>query len=169
MRKKDLTTLFDYSYWANGKVLEAAGRLTDAEFNRPSNVTTRDLRATLVHVVDVDWSWRKRLQGEPKSVWEQELDPTEYAGPADVTAHARADEREMRAWLESLDDESLARPVDASVGEVRLPLWQFLVHLLTHDAQQRCDAATLLSLAGQSPGDLDFLDYVDATREADTP
>lgn len=118
MRKKDLTTLFDHSYWANGKVREAAGRLPDAEFNRPSNVTTRDLRATLVHVID---------------------------------------------------DESLARPVDASVGEVRLPLWQFLVHLLTHDAQQRSDAATLLSLAGQSPGDLDFLDYVDATREAATP
>ena len=163
MRKSDLATLFDYNYWANEEILRAAARLPDDTFTAPSAVTTRDLRATLVHVIDVNWSWRKRLQGEPRSVWEQELDAAEYAGAADVTAHARADEREMRAWLDSLDDDTLARPVDATVSEDRFPLWQYLVHLLMHDAQQRSDAAVLLTLAGESPGDFEFLDYVDST------
>jgi hypothetical protein len=39
-------------------------------------------------------------------------------------------------------------------------LWVFLDHIVTHAAQQQADAATLLSLAGQSPDELTFLEYL---------
>lgn len=47
MRKADVLTLFDYMYWANQRILDAAEQLTADEFVAPSSVTTRDLRATL--------------------------------------------------------------------------------------------------------------------------
>jgi hypothetical protein len=34
--------------------------------------------------------------------------------------------------------------------------------MTTHAAQQQADAANLLSLAGQSPGELSFLEYLAA-------
>ncbi len=42
--------------------------------------------------------------------------------------------------------------------------WQFLTHIVMHAAQQQADAATLLSLAGQSPGDFGFGEYLDTTH-----
>ena len=36
----------------------------------------------------------------------------------------------------------------------------FVQHLVSHGAQQAADAATLLSAAGSSPGDLGFLEYM---------
>ena len=45
MRRKDLETLFGFSYWMKDRVLECAAKLTRAEFQAPSGVTTRDLRA----------------------------------------------------------------------------------------------------------------------------
>lgn len=43
----------------------------------------------------------------------------------------------------------------------RGPRWRFLLHIVFHATQQQADAATLLSLAGSSPGELEFLDHVD--------
>ncbi len=36
----------------------------------------------------------------------------------------------------------------------------FLLHIVTHAAQQQADAATLLSMAGQSPGETTFLEFM---------
>lgn len=56
--------LIDYMYWVNGRLLDAAEPLAPAELAAPTAVTTRDLRATFVHELDVEWSWRLNLQGQ---------------------------------------------------------------------------------------------------------
>ena len=61
MRKTDITTLFDYLYWMRDRILEPATKVSPVVFNSPSNVTSRNLRGTLVHEMDVEWSWRERL------------------------------------------------------------------------------------------------------------
>src|SRR5712691_5848740 len=77
------------------RVLECAAKLTKAEFLAPSGVTTRNLRATLVHTLDVESSWRARLQGKPEEVWKKELAVTDYPRVATLIDHWRRDEREM--------------------------------------------------------------------------
>jgi len=62
----------------------------------------------------------------------------------------------MRAWLATLTDDDLAVAVGPH-GNAR-PLWQYLVHVVTHAVQQQADAATLLTLAGRSPGELEYLE-----------
>jgi len=79
----------------------------------------------------------------------------------------REDEAAMRAWIDSLSDEDLARPID--IGEpTPFPLWYYLEHLLTHAMQQLADAATLLTAEGRSPGELEFLEYADQREMAAT-
>jgi hypothetical protein len=41
------------------------------------------------------------------------------------------------------------------------PLWYHFQHLYTHGIQQFADAAVLLSRAGHSPGEIDFLEFVE--------
>lgn len=69
------------------------------------------------------------------------------------------DEREMRAWLTTLDQAALDAPCRAE-RDAAHPFWIHLQHLYTHAMQQFSDCAVTLTLAGRSPGQLDFLDFV---------
>jgi uncharacterized damage-inducible protein DinB len=160
MRQRDLITLFDYMYWAHRKILASAARLTDPQFTLPSVIAGRDLRATLVHTLDVEMSWRRRLQRRPEDEWRKALPISDYRNVATLADHWTRDEAEMREWVASLDDETLARHADLA-AEKTLPLWYFLLHMVTHSQQHRSESAQLLTQLGRSPGDVDFLDYCD--------
>jgi uncharacterized damage-inducible protein DinB len=175
MRRRDLETLFGFSYWMKDRVLDCAGKLTRAEFLAPSGVTTRDLRATLVHTLDVEWSWRARLRGQPEEVWKKELPLSDYPTAKALIDHWQRDEREMKAWLATLDDETLAQDHDLvpssamSTPKKRYPLWYYVLHIHTHTQQQLGDAAVLLTRMRQSPGNIEFLDYADFLHRKGTP
>jgi len=49
MRARDIHALFDFTYWANRQVLDAVAALPVADFIRPTTITYRNLRGTLVH------------------------------------------------------------------------------------------------------------------------
>jgi uncharacterized damage-inducible protein DinB len=157
-----IRALFDRMEWVNHRLLEGAGRLPPEEWQASSAFTTRDLRGTLVHELDVEWSWRLRLTGDPAEVWGsgRELQPEDYPTVPLLAARWARDEAELRAWLGSLTEADLAAPPATSTGAEARPLWQYLLHVITHSAQQQADAATLLTLTGRSPADIDFLDYV---------
>jgi uncharacterized damage-inducible protein DinB len=159
MNRTDIDSLFDYLYWVNWRLLDAAEALTVVQFTAPPATTTRDLRATLVHELDVEWSWRLNLQGR-MSDDEEDLKADDYPDVATMREHWRRDEAEMRSWLGSLTDDDLAAVVESGFTQSRRPLWQYLVHILVHAAQQQADAATLLTLAGQSPGELGYLEFL---------
>jgi uncharacterized damage-inducible protein DinB len=163
MRKTDIRMLIDYMYWVNHRLLEAAADLTAEQFREPATVTTRDLRATLVHELDVEWSWRLNLLQTPieEIGSEQELQPEDYPDVKTLRSHWARDEAEMRAWIDALSDEDLEGVVASAFTRDRRPLWQYLLHIVTHAAQQQADAATLLTLAGSSPGEIDFLRYLE--------
>jgi uncharacterized damage-inducible protein DinB len=106
MQLVDIVDLFDYMYWVNHRLLTAAARLTKAQFTAHTDVTTRDLRATFVHELDVEWSWRLSLQGRTFAELEAEgeLRPEDYPNLAALRDHWDRDEAEMREWLASMTD-----------------------------------------------------------------
>jgi uncharacterized damage-inducible protein DinB len=168
MRTSDATTLFEHLYWVRDAVLRAADGLSTDEFTSTDTVTNRDLRATLVHELDVQWSWRERLKGADWEEWgeDAELRGDDYASVEAVAEHWRRDEADMRAWLASLTDADLdATPVR---DEDRQPLWHYVMHLYSHGLQQFSEASVLLTRTGHSPGDIGFLEFARATglREA---
>lgn len=107
----------------------------------------------------MEWSWRLNLQAR-LSEDEADLRPDDYPDVGSIREHWRRDEAEMRVWLDMLSEEQFAADVYSGLTDDRRPLCQNLMHLLMHAAQQQADAATLLSLAGRSPGDLGFLEYL---------
>jgi uncharacterized damage-inducible protein DinB len=163
MRQRELATLFDFNYWAHRRILATAARLTDPQFTLRSVIVGRDLRATLVHTLDVECSWRLRLQRRPEEEWRKTLPTNDYRTLTALADHWKRDEAEMRAWVATLDDEALARSADVDPKEQH-PLWYYLVHLFTHSQQHRAESAQLLTQLGHSPGDIDFLDFADQAR-----
>jgi uncharacterized damage-inducible protein DinB len=131
MRQSELATLFDFMYWANRRILQTAARLTVAQFTLPSVIAGRDLRATLVHTLDTECSWRLRLQGREKE-GSKALALSDYRNVAALADHWARDEAEMRAWVASLDDDVLTRTPDDP--RAHFPLWYYLLHVVTHSS-----------------------------------
>jgi len=164
MRKRDIVTLFDFSYWASRQLLSAAANGPVEEFTAPATITYRSLRGTLVHTLDVERSWRLRLQGEHPERWETSLTDEDHPTVAALAERWSADESTMRAWLESLTDEDLEAVAHIGTAD-RFPLWYYLVHIVTHSEQQRRDAAILLAHCGHVAPDTEFLYYADACHQ----
>jgi len=156
MDKAEVVVVFDYLYWMRDRILDAASQLSPAEFTSAGTVVTRDLRATLVHELDVQWSWRTRLRTGSFGP-EDDLAATDYQTVDQVADHWRRDEAEMRSWIAGLTDSQLGA---APPGEESpLPLSYYVLHLLSHAIQQFSEAAVLLTRFGHSPGDIGFLEF----------
>ena len=156
MRVRDLEALYDYHYWANGRVLETATRITAAQFAAPAPVPWHSLRGTLVHLLGAEIGWLARWEGRPPAPRPSDDDRVTVAS---LTALWGESETALRAYLATLADDALDRDFQytRSSGETRVkPFWHTLVHVVNHGTQHRSEAAVLLTMYGASPGDLDL-------------
>ena len=161
MRSADLVALFNYLYWIRDRALARAADLAEEAFVDPSTVAYRDLRATLVHELDVERSWRLRLQGEPTDIWDITLQAADYPDPATLAGHWQRDEAETLIWLAELTEDQLGAAVTVN-GLEGFPLTTYLVHVVMQGIESLSAAAILLHRAGRSMGDVGYLDFVDA-------
>ena len=156
MRSADIRELFGYLYWIRDRVLTAADEAGRDALRASRPGTSRDLRATLVHELDVELGWRTRLSGGE----EVDLDPADYPTIDALAEQWRRDEAEMRRWLATLTDEALAAPPPRETNQ-SFPLWYYLVHVVSHGIQELEEAVVLLGPSGRSPQNLGFRDYAD--------
>ena len=165
MKIQEMATLYDYNYWANRQILDAAARVSGEQFAAPAGLSYGGLRGTLVHTLDAEYGWRMRCQHDEASP-----DLLEAGFPTVEVLRGRwqAEEAAMRAFLAGLHDEDLGRLLRYTVegGELRERiLWHCLIHVVNHGTQHRSEAAILLTNYGQSPGDLDFTVYLRASQK----
>jgi uncharacterized damage-inducible protein DinB len=163
MRQDDVATLFDHLYWLRDRILAAADHPDVLLDGDEAPFTTRDLRATLVHELDVEWSWRVRLQRDDRTEFspdDEELQAADFPTIAAIRERWLVDEVEMRAWIANMTDADLEGPCRTE-SKGSHPFWYHLQHICTHGLQLLCEAAGILSRAGHSPGEIDFLEYVE--------
>jgi uncharacterized damage-inducible protein DinB len=163
MPSTSLVALFEYLYWIRDRALSAATSLAPEQFVDPATIAYRDLRATLVHELDVERSWRLRLQGQPDEVWDITLSAADYPDVAALAGQWLAEEAETLAWLAELTEEALAAPVTVNRLE-GFALSTYLVHVVMHGVESLSAAAILLDRAGQSMGDVGYLDFIDTVE-----
>jgi uncharacterized damage-inducible protein DinB len=161
VRSTDVASLFEYLYWIRDRALARAAELSAEAFVDPATVAYRDLQSTLIHELDVERSWRLRLQGAPTDVWDVTLEAREYPDLATLADHWQRDEADTLAWLSELTDDELAAAVTVN-GLEGFALSTYLVHVVMHGVESLSAAAILLHRSGRSMGDVGFLDFVDA-------
>lgn len=162
MQATDFVTLYGYNFWANGRILEAAARLTPEQFTTPVfRSGYRSVRGTLVHMVDVDWLYLERWRG---------TSPTTYITEADlpdllvITVRWQREGQGIRDFVAGLGDDDLEQMITYTNrrrgASLSFPLWQLLLHVVNHGTQHRSELAVMLSEFGQSPGELDLVHYL---------
>jgi uncharacterized damage-inducible protein DinB len=78
MNLTDIRHLFDYTEWANGLAMDAAGQLPDEDLRRDVSISHQSIFGTLVHMAGAEWIWLERWQGrspakaEAWSTWSTE-------------------------------------------------------------------------------------------------
>lgn len=164
-RLLQIRTLYDYSGWANARILDAATSLTLDQLNAPGDGAYGSVRETLVHAMSAQWGWLARWQSTRPTVPPTgRLDPADFP---DVTAiRTRWDEIERAtcAYVADVSGDDLdrvVRYVSASGETWAYPLWQQLIHQVNHGTQHRSEVAALLTRYGRSPGELDLLVFID--------
>jgi uncharacterized damage-inducible protein DinB len=162
MQPSEIALIFDHLYWVRDRILDTAG---DPGVSWPGTAPAGllGLRATLVHELDVEWSWRRRLTSANPTEFpaeDVELEPGDFPSVGSIRERWTGDEMEMRAWVGSLSAKALDGPCGAETSTSH-PLWAHLQHLYTHGLQQLSNAAWMLSADGHSPGGLDFLEFLE--------
>ncbi len=160
MRVADIRMLYEYNYWATGRIIDTAESITDEQFTRPTRFPWGSLGGTLVHILAAERFWLYRWQGMPSRP-----DPTlgDYPTLAALRARWPRDEAELRSYLANLTDDDLDRPHTHTWngGSSTAPLWARIVHVVTHGTLHRGEAAQMLTEFGHSPGDIDLADFLD--------
>jgi uncharacterized damage-inducible protein DinB len=154
--------LFDHNYWARDRQLEACAALTEEQFLRPLPGSFASLRDTLVHLLAVEWLWLERWRGRsPRTL----LNPEQFTTVAATCERWRTVESEMRAFLATLDEAVLERPmtcIGTRGNSWTYELWRMILHLLNHQNYHRGQVTALLRQLDVQPPKVDFLDAVDA-------
>ncbi len=160
MNAQDIWTIYEYNYWANKRILDTSAKVSQEQFDAPAAFPYGGLRGTLLHILDTEWGWRALFQNIELAA---DLLEADFPTLATLEARWREEENAMRAYLNRLSTEDVAGHLryTSSSGEPRdRILWHCLLHVVNHGTQHRSEAAALLTAYGHSPGDLDFVVFL---------
>jgi len=149
--------------WANHRLLEACGRLSQAEFVAPRTSFFPSIKATLNHILTVDWFYvdalERALSGrgpheDPGAFFRPE-EP--FEGCAELGARQRATDRRLVALCEALRDEDVGTEVAIRRprGIARDPVRRILAHLFQHQIHHRGQVHAMLAGTAVAPPQLD--------------
>ena len=149
--------------WANHRLLRACGELTQAEFAERRTSFFPSIKATLNHVLTVDWYYLEALErshaGRPPDENPQRFfEPEEpFDTCAALAREQRAADRRFIALCESLADRDLDSDVlmPRRAGVVRDRLHRIVAHLLQHDIHHRGQVHAMLAGTRAKPPQLD--------------
>lgn len=155
----EVTRLFDYSRWANGRAIEGAAALTAEELARSVGGSFTSVLGTLTHLVGAEWVWLERWHARsPRAL------PTDFATVEDLRRRLAEVEEGQKAVLGALTPDRLASKityVNFAGQTLTYALGDAMVHLVNHGTYHRGQVATLLRQLGKKPLSTDFLLYLE--------
>lgn len=156
-----IRALYDFNRWANGEVLETAGKLTPEQFTRDLHGSFPSVRETLVHIMGAEWIWLERWRGNsPKAL----LSAAEFPTVSAIANRWAEIERAQRKFVDGLTEDSLVQAVsyvNLKGDPYEYPLWQMLQHLVNHSTYHRGQITTMLRQLGARPVATDLLVFYD--------
>jgi len=159
---EQITTLFAYTRWADGMLLDAAQPLSSEEFLRPIGGSFGSLQATFAHLYGADWVWLERWHGRSPS----SLPGADQLKTLDVVRGRWEPVLEgQRAFAESVTADRMAEPltyINFAGQTWTYPLGETLLHAANHGTYHRGQIVTMLRQLGHKAPSTDYLRWIDA-------
>ncbi len=151
--------LYEYSAWANHRVLDACGALSAEEFTRDMRSSFPSVRDTLTHIYGAEWIWLERWHGRVPTALPT---PADFADLAALRARWALLGSELDAFVSALTQERLNAEVETrTLDGTRFaqPLWQMMQHLVNHGSYHRGQIATFLRQLGHQAAGTDLIRF----------
>ena len=119
-------------------------------------VGDRGLGAILVHQLGAHQRWRLGLGGDDEAAAAARPERQPLPSPAGPRGGVGAS-----SGTRSTPGSTRSTTRGSSERDEDIPFWQMLAHVVNHGTQHRSEAASLLTAAGRSPGDLDMIFFAE--------
>ncbi len=165
--KSRYTMFAAYNRWANARVYDAAGALSDADYRADRGAFFKSVHGTLNHLLVGDLIWMYRFTGEGAGKDLTRLDAILHEDFAGLRAARREEDARIARWIEGLTGGDLAglfryRTI-SNPATVEQQLAPALDHFFNHQTHHRGQAHGLLTaIAGEAPS----LDLIAFQRES---
>ncbi len=149
---------FEYHFSENRKLWDMyVTQLTQELFSQDIPYSHGSVRNQLVHIMNTDTTWFNELRG----MLSFELpEPSEFTDRSLLRTNWDNVERDMRAYMAILQDETLfTRPI-LFEEDKNLIVWQVLLHVVNHATDHRAQLLRDLHDLGLKTGPQDFIFYV---------
>jgi uncharacterized damage-inducible protein DinB len=146
----------DYTAWASGRLVDAAGQLTSDELTRDFGSADKSVLGTLVHVFAADRIWRARIAGDPPAKFIEPERDMHLSVLQDVWPPLL---QKWQEWVSSLTAGSTEAVIswrDLKGNSFEMPAWQIALHVVNHGTHHRGQAAGFLRALGKVPPPLDL-------------
>ena len=153
--------MFGHNEWANDRILETAAKLSEEQLAEKSELCPKGISDTLGHAVSTQIFWLAE--------WEKEgsFDMSMIKGISGLDAiRSRSAESHaaLGTFIDGLGEEGCERPITppewwGDTPGLAIPLWHVMMQVVMHSMQHRAEVAQALTAAGESPGELDYIDF----------
>jgi len=154
-----LRLLFQYNLWADRRLMDVCGSLTNEQFGRSLGSSFGSVRDTLAHLYGAEWVWNERFEGRSPS----SLPPgTTFTDLASVRSKLEGMDLYFIDYVSKLSQQDLERIIrykSFAGDEFSNPLWQSLHQLTNHASYHRGQIVTLLRQLGVKPVSTDLIGY----------
>lgn len=160
MNKQDVLRLFDYNVWAGQRVWACVVKLSAEQFTQPNDYSIGSVHEQVVHTMEVEWLWLRRLQNLPPDPFR----PADYY-PIYEAIRSRWDVVEAAWWaylnaLPEGDLQGVSEYTSRTDGKVyRTPLWEGMYQILNHSTDHRSQTLAQIHRVGGETIAQDFVYY----------
>ena len=148
-----------YNAWANGRLYDAAGKLSVEQYRADRGAYFKSVHGTLNHLLVTDRIWMQRFTGEGEAP--NRLDAILFETFDELRAARVSEDGRILRYVEGLDEARIAGTIKyrrvSSPEEFEQELAPALAHWFNHQTHHRGQVhAVLTGLVGQAP-ELDLL------------
>lgn len=157
MLTRELRSLFEYSDWANARVVEAAERVPDDALDRPLDLGPGSLRRILIHTYNGEHVWLQRWKGVQETKWPSE---SEAVPVLEIARRFTANSAARAAFFEKLAAADLERGQqyrDSKGSVFAATLGDMILQGHVHSVHHRAQAVNALRRLGGPIVELDYM------------
>jgi uncharacterized damage-inducible protein DinB len=146
--KPDAERLFEYTVWANHKIMRLAATLSVDDFKRDLKTSHGGVRGTLAHTMSAEWVWLERWKGVSPT---KMFDEGEFPDIVALRDRWAVIEEHRVSWLQSLRPDAMASSLryrNLQGQDFETPLWQMVQHTANHSTYHRGQVVIMLRQLG---------------------
>lgn len=147
----------NYNRWANEKLYDACGALSEKEYMRDRQAFFQSIHGTLNHLLLVDILWLGRIQKIDTGI--TALNQILYPDFSSLYQARKQQDEIVIEFVNQIDTNKMQGNVDfttlaGTAGSI--PFAVLLTHLFNHQTHHRGQVHNMLSQAGMTPPSLDL-------------